>query len=199
MNIKNEGQFILKKYFTNGFTIWAFLMLVTYYTRSELLISEFRSSLWLDQLMWVFFIPLFTQVILDVATRLKVIKKFHWFSKTMLLYVIAGSGFGWVLILDFAFFSGGIMLVIGEYQNGIAIADIEKYTFMTNLVTLSGLFIMPFFSISVNRINSYLIENQVIVERKFSTLTIQNKISIFCIAFSLAFCSFVIYHDILKL
>jgi len=99
----------------------------------------------------------------------------------------------------FLFFSGGIILIIGEYQDGIAISDIETYSFMNNLTTLAGIFIMPFFSISVSRITTYLIDNKVISEKKFSRLTVQNKVSVFCMAFSLAFCSFVIYHDILKL
>lgn len=101
MDFRKESSFFLKKYLKNGFTIWAILMWIIYQLRFEPMIAEFRASLWLDQLMWAFFVPLFVQVILDVATRIRVKEKIHWFSKNMLLYVVAGFGFGWVLILDF--------------------------------------------------------------------------------------------------
>lgn len=198
MTFRKEVNFILKRYFTNGFTIWAFFILITYQIRTVPIISEFRTSLWLDQLMWVFFVPLFIQVILDVATRIKIVRKFHWFSKWMIFYVVAGSGLGWVLIIDFAFFSGGILLLIGEYQDGIAIANLEKYTFMNNLSTLSGIFIIPIFSITIIRITSYLVDKKIIIEKKFTWLSVPNKTSIFCMSFSLSLCVFVIYHEILK-
>jgi len=104
MNFQKEANFILKKYFTNGFTIWAFLMLITYYSRNESVIAEFRDSLWLDQLMLVFLVPLFSQVVLDAATRIRRIKEFPIFSKTMFLYVIVSGGIGWILMIDFSFF-----------------------------------------------------------------------------------------------
>lgn len=199
MDLRSETRFVLEEYFTNGFTIWAFLMLITYYSRTEPVIAEFRASLWLEQLMWVFFVPLFAQVVLDLATRIKIQKKFRPFSITMALYVIAASGLLWIFIIDYAFFAGGVILIIGEYQDGEAIKDIEKYNFMNSLGIFSGLFIMPVFSIIIHKITRYLIEQKIIYEKKFSFLTPGNKISIFCMIFSLTLCSFVIYHDILKL
>ena len=129
MYFYKEANFIFKKYFTNGFTIWAFLMFITYHSRAEPVIAEFRASLWLEQLMWVFFVPLFAQVVLDLVTRIKIQKKFKPFSITMILYVIAGSGLLWIFIIDYAFFAGGVVLIIGEYQDGQAIVDVEKYDF----------------------------------------------------------------------
>ncbi len=92
MKIKYELKFGLRKYFTNGFTIWAFVMLFTYLTRTEPIIAKFRTSLWFYNTMWIFFVPLITQVGFEMFTKIKRMKKFHWFSKKQVLYTIAISG-----------------------------------------------------------------------------------------------------------
>lgn len=194
MNLKNEGKFILKRYCSNGFTIWALVLLITFLLNSESIISQFRTSLWLYNVIWVFFVPIILQAFFEIYHKIKLLVRFPVISKTQILYTVALSGLGWVLIIDVAFFVGGALLIIGEYNNGQGIADENKYNFMNYLSYIAGLFILPFSSIFVVRSKEYLIKNGVIEAISSKRLTKERKVSITCLAFSFSWTVFAIYY-----
>lgn len=196
MNLKQEVRFVLRRYFSNGFTIWGFVLLFTFFGKSETLISEFRTSLWLHNVIWIFFVPIILQAFFEISSKIVLCKKFPVFSKTQILYIVALSGLGWVLIIDVAFFGGGAILIIGEYHDGEGIANIDKYNFMNDLSFMAGLFLLPISSIFVVRSKKYLIERGIIEEKSIKILTAERKVNIVSLAFSFSWIFFVIGYCI---
>ncbi len=102
-----------------------------------------------------------------------------------------------MLILDYSFFAGEVLLVIGEYDDSNPITNTFKHEFMTSLTYVSTLFILPLFSLIVIRIRKYLLDEKIITEIKSKYLTLSTKISVISLVFSFLWITFVIYYDII--
>ena len=196
LDFKNESCFFLKTFWTNGFSIWSAIMGITGLFLHVSIIYNFRESLWIDQLMWVFLVPmlyqlgfryfLYPKINPKVKTSLSKLKIFFIY---FVLTVIISS-----IIIEYAYFVVDTLLIIPQHHSE---AQGSNYAIVPWLQILNWGFIAIF--LAGERYKKHLVENEQIIFIQNKNLNNNIQISLIMIGFVLSLSAFVMLPTILNM
>ena len=193
VNFKNESVFFLKSFWTNGFSIWTVAITLTGIFSDVQLVCEFRETLWFNQLMWVFFVPIIYQISFRfflIPTTTRQFKtnssKFKIIIASVALSVIMSS-----VIIEYVYFAGDTMLIITEHYSNTRSSN---YEIVPWLKILNWMFIVMF--LAGERYRKYLLKTGDIVEPKNENLNTERQIFFLIIGFTLSLSAFIIVQTI---
>ncbi len=193
LNFKNESVFFLKTFWTNGFSIWTVILEITGLFKQIPLIFSFRESLWQDQSMWVFFVPLVYQIAFRYFLQDKINPKLKTTSsKKKMLFV--GFVLGLITaspIIEYAYFAGDALLIIPENHEEV---KGKNYVNVPWLKALNWGFVIIF--LVGARYRKHLVNNNEVIERHNDNLNTGIQISLITVGFSLALSSFDVLHTL---
>lgn len=188
INFKNESIFFLKTFWTNGFLIWSVLIWLTGISSNVQLVCEFRETLWFNQLMWVFFVPMIYQIAFRFFLHPRITPQFRAsHSRLKILFVsfvlaiIISS-----VIIEYAYFAGEVMLIIPEHYKN---AQGPNYDVVPWLKALHLIFIIVF--LAGDRYRKHLVQTGDIVEPKNENLNTERQIFFLIIGFTLSLSAFI--------
>lgn len=190
MNFKQESIFQIKYYITNGFTIWFYILSITWHLRYISLICGFRLSLPFENLMWPFFVPIFCQAIFSFRKIRLSNPERDRHSKDHLLGILVFTFSAPILIISYVFFAGSVILIIGEdipsaRNKSINFEEFDKEMYF------AGLF-LTFIPPILERIKKYYRDRNIFQESEFYIFKI-DKVAITCLAFALSMSLFALH------
>jgi len=186
-------KFVITKHFTNGFTIWAYFIFVTYFFKDNYVIGTFRTSLWVDQIFWAFLIPIILQNGFDLTSKIKPLDpKLLKPTKEALFHGFVIGISSVLLFTSYAFFVSDVMLIIPGDHPETWTSNMEYHSF--SYLMLIGNHLNSAVLILTDKWKQHQIDKKRISELPLRFLSSSNKAIIMSLSFVLALIAFVIYN-----
>lgn len=195
VNFKNESCFFLKTFWTNGFTIWSIILEITGFFHEIPIVFAFRESLWMEQSMWVFFVPMVYQIGFryflqgKFTQKLKTSSKKKVFFASFVLGIVTSS-----IIVEYAYFAGDTLSIIADHHKD---ARGINYTNIPWLKALNWGLITAI--LAGERYRKHLVNNQEFEERHNDKLNSGIQIALITVGFSLALSTYDLLHTLPKI
>lgn len=195
INLKNEFIFFLKAFWTNGFSVWTVIIGMTGIFSFVPLVCDFRETLWFNQLMWVFFVPLIYQIGSRFILAPKTTKQFKTkSSKLKMLFVsFALAIIMSSVIIEYVYFAADTMLIIPEHYNE---ARGSNYEIVPWLKALNWIFIGIF--LAGERYRKHLVKTGDIDENESKNWDTEHQIFFLSIGFTLSLSAFLLVQEIIN-